>query len=76
MDWTALTPERRGILAVRDRLGLLVAVWAVNAAPVAFVLHWDDNHTQHLVSRPEASYRTMAEAYSAGTIALKQRHNS
>jgi hypothetical protein len=32
----------------------------------------DDDHRQRLVSRSEGSYRTMEEAYSAGTIALKQ----
>jgi hypothetical protein len=59
-------------------LSYRVVVKARTAGRKGFVweIHRNDDHTQHLVSRSEGSYRTMEEAYSAGTIALKQLHNA
>ena len=55
-----------------------VVVKARPAGRKGFVweIHSDDDHRQLSVSRSEGSYRTMEEAYSAGTIALKQLHTA
>jgi hypothetical protein len=54
-------------------LSYRVVVKARTAGGKGFVweIHRDDDHTQHLVGRSERSYKTMEEAYTAGTIALK-----
>jgi len=54
-------------VVVKARPGRKGFVWEI---------HPDEDHTQHLVGRSEGSYRTMEEAYSAGAIALKQRHTA